>query len=85
MIVTFLVWAFGGIPLVHINRVTNAIYSIGLLLCLIVLFYSVVFTSWKCPLCKSKLPSRDVGGGTATVCMPIIVRNCPYCGLDLTQ
>ncbi len=85
IILIFFIWGIGGIGLVHINRVTSAIYTIGLGICLVVLFYSVVVASWKCPACKRKLPSKSVSGGTASVCMPILVKECPYCGADLTQ
>ncbi|MBR4084459.1 MAG: hypothetical protein IKK33_09295 [Lachnospiraceae bacterium] len=85
VILASLIWCFGGIALIHINNVTSAIYSIGLVVCLIALFHSVIIVCWKCPACKEKLPSKDVCGGTATVCMPILVKNCPYCRADLTQ
>lgn len=80
-----LIWTFSGIALININSVTSAIYSIGLMICVIVMFYFVKFSCWKCANCKGKLPSKTVCGGTATVSLPILVKKCPYCGEDLMQ
>ena len=84
-IIAFFIWGIGGIALVHINNVTSAIYTIGLLIGLIAMFYQVVISCWKCPGCKKKLPSKDVCGGSATVSVPVLVKNCPHCGADLTK
>ncbi len=79
------IWAFVGIPLVHINSFTNAIYIIGLIILIVAEFYVLILSCWKCPACKEKLPSRSVTGGTAIILMPVLVKKCPHCGADLTQ
>lgn len=84
IIVISLVWALGGIALININSIMSAIYSIGLLISVIAIFYSVKFSGWKCTKCNNKLPTKTVCGGTA-VNMPILVKKCPYCDADLTQ
>lgn len=85
VILASLIWMIGGIALLHINSFTSAIYSIGLVICVIAIFYSVKFSCWKCPACKKKLSSKLVYGGTATVIMPILVKKCPHCEADLTK
>lgn len=85
IIVVSLVWIFGGIALININSIMSAIYSIGLLISMIAIFYSVKISCWKCTKCNNKLPIKTVSGGTATVNMPILVKKCPYCDADLTQ
>ena len=85
VILASLIWMIGGIVLLHINSFTSAIYSIGLVICVIAIFYSVKFSCWKCPTCKKKLSSKLVYGGTATVIMPILVKKCPHCEADLTK
>lgn len=85
VILAFLIWAFGGMGLVHINDVTSAIYTIGLLGCLVALFYFLVFSCWKCPVCKEKLPARDLPASTASARVPVLVKTCPHCGADLTE
>lgn len=85
VIITGLTWLFCGIPLVHINSVTHIIYAAGAVIFVIAEFYAIILTSWKCPECKEKLPSKNVIGGTATVSMPYLVKKCPHCGLDLTK
>lgn len=85
IILISLIWIFGGIALININSITSAIYSIGLLICIIVMFYSVKLSCWKCTKCNGKLPTKTVCGGTATVNMPILVKKCPHCEADLTR
>lgn len=80
-----LLWGFCGIPLVSINRVIETVYIIGLLLCVIAEFYTIILTSWKCSDCKGKLPSKSAIGGSATVLLPVLARKCPHCGADLMQ
>ncbi len=84
VILGFGVWGIGGIGLTHINSVTSAIYTIGLVICLIMMFYFIVFACWKCPSCKNQLPARDVISSTTTR-TPVLVKNCPCCGEDLTK
>lgn len=85
VILGFFAWGIGGIGLIHINSVTSAIYTIGLIIGLIMMFYSIVVACWKCPVCKNKLPAKDVLSSTASVRMPVLVKNCPCCGEDLTN
>lgn len=80
-----LIWFFGGIPLIHINSITSAVYTIGAVIFLVAEFYTIILTSWKCPECKKKLPSKNVRGGTASVCTPQLVKECPHCKADLTK
>ncbi len=80
----FLVWGFAGIGLTRINNVISAVYTIGLVICVMMLFYFIVITCWKCPNCKKQLPARDVISSTTTR-TPVLVKNCPCCGADLTK
>ena len=80
--VAFFLWAFCGIPLTRINDITGIIYTVGLLIIAGMVFYVFVLTCWKCPKCHGKLPKKSmINSGYE----PILVKNCPHCGADLTQ
>lgn len=53
-----LIWFFCGIPLIHINSITSAIYTIGAVIFLIAEFYTIILTSWKCPECRKNSPLK---------------------------
>jgi len=77
----FLAWAFLGMPLAHMNSITEVIYIIGLLISVNVELYVLVLKCWKCSECNTKLPKKSMGG----VYVPFLVKNCHNCGADLTQ
>lgn len=79
--VVFFLWTFLGVPLAHINNMTRAIYTIGLLVAVGVEYYVLVLTCWKCPKCHAKLPAKSMRKGYE----PFLVKNCLYCGAELTK
>lgn len=85
VLMSFLVWAFGGMPLAHMDNGVKYIYTAGLVVIVVAQMWAFVATCWTCPKCKTKLPSKSVCGGTATVLEPVLVTTCPHCGLDLTK
>ena len=40
----FILWAFWGMPLAHMNNITRAIYTIGLIVMVGVVFYFLILT-----------------------------------------
>ncbi len=85
VIVAVFAWIFIAIPLGHINTAMRVIVTIVTLAVVAVEFYTLILTSWKCPECKKKLPCKSVVGGTASFCMPQLVKECPHCRADLTK
>lgn len=81
-IVIFFLWAFCGLPLVHMNSITKVIYTIGLLIALGVEYYVLILSCWKCPECHTKLPKKSMLTSGYT---PYLVKNCPNCGADLAK
>ena len=81
-IAVFILWAFLGMPLAHINNITGAIYTVGLITMVGVVFYFLFLTCWKCPECHAKLPKKSMLNSGFE---PFLVKNCPRCGADLTK
>lgn len=79
--VVVLLWAFFGMPLAHMNNITSAIYTIGLLVGVSIEYYVIVLTCWKCPKCHKKLPIKNRLKGVE----PFLVKYCSECGEDLTK
>ena len=78
----FILWAFLGMPLAHMNNITGSIYTIGLIVMVGVVFYFLILTCWKCPECHAKLPKKSMLNSGFE---PFLVKNCPHCGADLTK
>ena len=81
-ITVFMLWAFLGMPLARMNHVTGVIYTIGLIFSVGVVYYFLILTCWKCPECHEKLPKKSMLNSGFE---PFLVKNCPYCGADLTK
>lgn len=81
VIIAVFAWIIIAILLGRANAAMRVITSVVTLAVVVIEFYTLVLTSWKCPECKKKLPCRK----TASACLPQLVKECPHCKADLTK